>query len=281
VIASPAPHGKHWYYDHKWIAQKYSHFYLTFAATGINDARILLSSEYDKQSCTDCYEVVLGGWNNTVSMIVRGTDEETQQILTSVQTPHLLGQKDDDFWICVADDQLVVGKGDYVWENLLMAVELHKFPVHTVAFSTSSEHRVEFSEIKLADASTLDLFHKHIRTMAMPHCEAAKEDCAKDHILFAASGTHGFYDPLRRIPCPYNHDFAVTFRAMAPYDVLVAFMISDMQRTHEAWEVHLGAWDDQRSFIRLGTQGDEQASYKGEVLDAKTYMPFWVWKKSI
>ena len=85
----------------------------------MTDARVLLSSDYDEQACTKCYEVVLGGWNNTVSMIVRGTDESTQKILTSVQTPRLLGQKEDDFWICVADDQLVVGRGDYVWQGML------------------------------------------------------------------------------------------------------------------------------------------------------------------
>ena len=43
-----------------WVAKNPNHFYVGFAATGKQDARILLGSEMDAQKCDQCYEIVLG-----------------------------------------------------------------------------------------------------------------------------------------------------------------------------------------------------------------------------
>ena len=41
-------------------------------------------------------------------------------------TPQLDG-KNDDFWICVADQQIVVGRGSFVWKHIILVAELRKF----------------------------------------------------------------------------------------------------------------------------------------------------------
>ena len=68
-------------------------------------------------------------------------------------------------------------------------------------------------------------------------------ECSKDHILFAAAGNNGYYDPLRRIPCAYAHDFAFTFRVMARADAFIALMTEDLERSGAAWEIQLGSCD--------------------------------------
>jgi hypothetical protein len=41
--------------------------------------------------------------------------------------PAQLDGKNDDFWICVADQQIVVGRGSFVWKHIILVAELRKF----------------------------------------------------------------------------------------------------------------------------------------------------------
>jgi hypothetical protein len=74
----------------------------------------------------------------------------------------------------------------------------------------------------------------------VPKTAESGSECSKDHILFAAAGNNGYYDPLRRIPCAYAHDFAFTFRVMARADAFIALMTEDLERSSLAWEIQLG-----------------------------------------
>jgi hypothetical protein len=55
-----------WSIAQNWVAKNPNHFYVGFAATGKQDARILLSSELDLQKCDACYEIVLGAFARVI-----------------------------------------------------------------------------------------------------------------------------------------------------------------------------------------------------------------------
>ncbi len=239
-----------------WVAKNPNHFYVGFAATGKQDARILLGSEMDAQKCDQCYEIVLGacrmispfvhlsfiplfelfihashlkselaltiqtrvhsidrrlgqhcivdsagqrrghrarsrlalhavhgtetrdsrrmrsgliapyvwscphvppsqcviacmlvlsdlldsthpGRHHVRALIpIRFADEFTHVFSVYLPAPQLDG-KNDDFWICVADQQIVVGRGSFVWKHIILVAELRKFQARDDACSIS------------------------------------------------------------------------------------------------------------------------------------------------
>ncbi len=95
---------------------------VTFQVKAKNDAHILLSEEHPNNMTSDYVEIVLGGWDNSKSIIRVGNMIEEQIYGGMVQTSHLLSADNfRAFWISWAHSVIQVGKGLSVGENMFMA----------------------------------------------------------------------------------------------------------------------------------------------------------------
>jgi len=105
-------------------AGKLSQGCVTFKIQGSNDAHILLTSEHAVTNPNEeSYEVLLGGWKNTKSVIRVGKDGEVLDSFPKNKWMNgavLSTNEKRGFWICMVDGEISVGRGLIIYANGIM-----------------------------------------------------------------------------------------------------------------------------------------------------------------
>ncbi|MCB9492711.1 MAG: hypothetical protein H6679_00375 [Epsilonproteobacteria bacterium] len=141
-------------YDTDWALPEKNKGSITFAAQTVKDVHINLArSAVDEPG--KMYEIIIGGWNNTQSVIKDGPNNylfKTKAIDAMVDSG--MGKRDKPewhgYWITIDGGKIAVGKGDKLGENVIMETDdnsPHK-NIRYVGFGGWDEV-VKFREIKI------------------------------------------------------------------------------------------------------------------------------------
>jgi len=139
------------------VVEDASKFCVAFKAQGSNDAHILLSSQAGVERTERAYEVVIGGWSNTKSVIRVGTQGTVKDIfpLNPFMSGDLMSAKEArSFWISLVDGELSVGTGKTCYQNIFMTSTFvkgtanHFLDINHIAFG-AWDTPVEFSDIDM------------------------------------------------------------------------------------------------------------------------------------
>ena len=118
-------------YNYTWLLPMYN--YITFKVKSCKDAHILLSTAFQDLS-SNAYEIVLGGSENTISAIRRGS---LGQNVVQESTPNIMNCDTLlPFWVRWQNKTLEVGSGP-VDSHVLMRLDDPKMPDISVASVTS------------------------------------------------------------------------------------------------------------------------------------------------
>jgi len=145
---------------------KPSKFCVRFTAQGSNDAHILLSTQSGVERISEAYEIVLGGWGNTKSVIrvgTQGTVRDTFPLNPNVHGNVMNAKEARPFWISFVDGELSVGRGRACYDDTIMTTTLLTSGPHKSKFYYSNIRHVafgawdtpiEFDNIDMGDAES-------------------------------------------------------------------------------------------------------------------------------
>ncbi|XP_066284945.1 uncharacterized protein [Branchiostoma lanceolatum] len=228
-------------YRYRWNLPALPGSRFTFEVQANNDAHVALSSQ--NQDLDAMYEIVLGGWGNTQSVIRRGKQRTN---LAKVSTPGINSPTEHRaFWITWSSDgTIAVGKGDET-EPFMQWTDPDPLPIAYAGYSTGwgSTGRWKF-------------------------CPSARPDvCEYDD-------TDNQYRYRWNLPPLTGSRF--TFEVQANNDAHVA--LSSQNRDQDAmYEIVLGGWGNTQSVIRRGKQGHNHAKASTPGINSPTeYRAFWI-----
>jgi len=139
------------------VVERASQFCVSFKAQGSNDAHIVLSSKAGVERAERAYEIVIGGWSNTKSVIrvgTQGTVKETFPLNPYMSGDLMSAKEARPLWISLVDGELSVGTGKTCYQNIFMTSTFvigsaNKFlDIKHIAFG-AWDTPVEFSDIDM------------------------------------------------------------------------------------------------------------------------------------
>ena len=131
-------------FNHTWLQPIGTH--LTFSARACDNVHVLLSTALMNVSAEASYEIVIGGYDNTMSDIRKGAHG---QVVTQASTPNILNCEEFlPFWVRWENSELTVGSGS-LGSNVFMHYSEANMPstfVAAVSSWTSSHAEYHFLE---------------------------------------------------------------------------------------------------------------------------------------
>jgi len=235
------------------VIEQASKFCVLFQAKGANDAHILLSSKSDVDRTDHGYEIVIGGWSNTKSVIRVGTQGSTQD--TFPLNPHMSGAlmsatEDRAFWISLVDGELSVGRGDTCYSDIFM----------TATFLKGQKTRLE--DIKYIAFGAWDTPVKYSGIFM--------GDARSDMKQFAVPGNGRFYRVFNR-PNEITlkaDSFELVFKARGD-SAVIGFLPDFVKSAPNALEVIIDANNGTATEIWAGTRASGQAKLLTQVKVAR------------
>ncbi|KAJ8039556.1 C3 and PZP-like alpha-2-macroglobulin domain-containing protein 8 [Holothuria leucospilota] len=211
-----------------------------FEAKANNDVHIALSPS---QSSSDLYEIVIGGWRNTQSVIRRCKQCENQ---VTVSTIHYLSANEyRRFWITFdSNGAVAVGRNDES-TPFMEWTDPAPLDVQYLGYSTCCGSSGEFRFCGLTPTCPMPLEYNTDTT---------------------------YYYRYLEIPLVTN---LIEFEAKANNDVHIA--LSPSQSSSDLYEIVIGGWRNTQSVIRRCKQCENQVTVSTiHYLSANEYRRFWI-----
>jgi len=228
-------------------------FKMKFKAKASNDIHVAFISGGEHRRSRDAWEIVLGGWGNSRSVIRHGTQGRE---LTAVRGNVSVGDANTmrKYWITydaptetlsVWDDQ-----GEYNGPALMSAKmpALSRNDLHVAMGAWDTP--VKFCNVKVRLGAA----------------------------CYTVEGNGANYNKFVG-KASQQESFRMKFQAKANNDVHIAFIAGgEHRRSRDAWEIVLGGWGNSKSAIRHGTQGRELVAVHGRtsVGDRNTVRKYWI-----
>ncbi|XP_067668468.1 uncharacterized protein [Haliotis asinina] len=196
----------------------------TFQVRAESNVHVALLQE-DGVTCSNTYEIVIGGWKNTQSVIRKGRHND--QRVTARHRP-LSATEFRDFWISWNDGVISVGTG--------MTVDVGRF----MSWRDPSPQSVRYIAVSTGCGSTgLWQFERNIPLVCME---------TDDH-----------YHPLEDLGFDLNGGTAFTFWVKARSDAYIALLSNRHKYDHGVIEIVIGGQGNTESVIRDRSQGPSRA----------------------
>ncbi|CAH1794507.1 unnamed protein product [Owenia fusiformis] len=236
-------------FKHGWVATGDTKFF-TFAVQACSDAHLELQATPGDTDNLN-YEIVIGGWSNTQSVI------RTRKMGPNVavfQTPNLLSCSAFHlFWLSWAGGVIEVGTGSsYGAGRFLGWQDPNPHAVTAISMTTGYGSNGVWRFLHSSDKSVL------INT-------------PNDYEF-----VHGYMNVHDRV--------GVQFEIQACNDAHIALESKpSVVGVPQAYEIVLGGWSNTRSVIRDGKQGTEKVTVDTpNLLNCTVFLPFWVtWQNGI
>jgi len=238
-------------WDDENVLPKLSQGCIHFSVKGKSDAHILLSPVRDVPRYANSYEIVLGGWGNTKSVIRHGTQgteldsypknwRSDKKILSETEVR--------PFWISIADGEISVGKGKICYRH----------PIMTQTFSKLIHPDRLISNLKYV------AFAGWNSPVSFTNVEI--DETKSDMMQFMTPGNGGKYRVFNypnviRVSTE-NFEMVFAARGDAGLIALLPGLPGDTSAVADAIEIHLDAKNGTKSQIWHGTE----ASGKGKLL---------------
>ncbi|XP_067655796.1 uncharacterized protein 5-like [Haliotis asinina] len=148
IFSTPTTHTYHSLFDHG--IKRRHHDFFTFKVKACGDAHVALQTNY-QNSNLQMYEIVLGGWSNTRSVIRRCAQ---CTILTSYQGTMVSCSQYKQFWTSFVDGTIKAGRGGTVGQDEILSYtdpDPHTINYFAAAtgFGSSGEWIFDFCEPNL------------------------------------------------------------------------------------------------------------------------------------
>ncbi|XP_048247355.1 uncharacterized protein LOC124145114 [Haliotis rufescens] len=214
-----------------------------FKVRASNDAHLVLL-QADGVTDENAYEVVIGGWNNTQSVIRKGMAQANR--VTTRHTP-LFAFHSHDFWISWENGVIAVGTGMEVGVGTFMSwTDPSPHAVRDIAVYTGwgSTGLWQFeSNLPLVCLETADDYHYH----------------SVDDGGFHLNGQSSF-----------------TFWVRATNDAHIALLRNKGLYENDMYEIVIGGWHNTKSVIRDRKGGPILALARHVPLSGNKHLPFWI-----
>lgn len=242
---------------------------IKFMAQGSNDAHILLSPVKDVERTEHAYEIVLGGWGNTKSVIRYGTQGhalDTFPLNPSYPGNVMSASEARHFWINMVDGELNVGRGKECYKDVIM----------TASFLSDDPERVD--DIKYVAFGAWDT------PVYFDAAEVGIMESTSDWLQFNVPGNGRFYSVFNR-PNMWvlnSQQFEVVFKARGDAATL-GFLPGIVPSAQQAIEVVIDAKNGTRTEIWKGTRASGKAVMistheTNDLVSTQEYRTFWIRK---
>lgn len=282
-------------------------FDFVFSAQANNDIHVAFMCDRNART-SEAYEIVIGGWRNTRSVIRKGTQGE--EVAVS-QGSRASCDSLEAYWVTYEHGQLSVyadteeshltsHKAAFLsaklpqlsCDRLTVAFGAWNMPVHFTKVIYDKDE--EYAPPNQNDQATLNSFVRALEASREKPRFTPENVIGQNvtdegqSIIFTAADNQAHYALFGSKTLPRN-DFQFQFSAQASNDVHVAMQCYQGARSDIAYEIVFGGWGNTRSVIRMGTQGKELASAKGPRTSANKLKAYWiayedgklsVWEKS-
>jgi len=247
---------------------KASEFCVKFKAQGSNDAHILVSSKSGVERIERAYEIVLGGWGNTKSVIRVGTQGEAKD--TFPLNPYVSGdvlsaKEARSFWISIVDGEVNAGRGTRCYADVIMTA--------TFVMATDKNYFNDIQHIAFGAWDTPVVFSN----IAVHNTESNMKQ-------FNVPGNGRLYTVFNRPnDIKLNSDaFEIVFQARGDA-ATIGFLPSYEPTAENALEFVLDANNGTRTEIWKGTRASGKASLVAafptkNLVDFYVYHTFWISK---
>ncbi|XP_046564872.1 uncharacterized protein LOC124273641, partial [Haliotis rubra] len=213
----------------------------TFKVRASNDAHVALLQD---EGVTDrnIYEVVIGGWGNTQSVIRTGMQHANR--VTARHRP-LNGTQFRDFWISWEDGVISVGTGKVVGVGMFMS----------------------WTDPPLTPSGT-----------SLCLLGGGQRVCGERILPLAclATGNDYHYHSLDDLGFHLNEQTAFTFWVKTTKDAHIALLSNRDNYDYSMFEIVIGGWGNTMSVIRNRKQGPNLASVRHTPLSGSKHLPFWI-----
>ncbi|XP_071084712.1 uncharacterized protein [Haliotis cracherodii] len=215
----------------------------TFKVRASNDAHLALLRD-DGVTDQNIYEVVIGGWGNTQSVIRTGMQHANR--VTVRHTP-LSASKFRDFWISWENGVISVGAGTEVGVGRFMS------------WRDPSPHTVRFIAVSTGWGSTgLWQFERILPLVCL--------ETANDY-HYHSLHDRGFH---------LNGRTSFTFWVKTTNDAHIALLRNKGDYDQNMYEIVIGGWRNTQSVIRDRKQGRNLARARHAPLSGNKHLPFWI-----
>jgi hypothetical protein len=238
-----------------------------FYAQASNDIYIGLSSICGSQN--PMYEIVLGGWSNTQSVIRRSAQSENVVVVKGSACSY----RGQSYWIMLnaENNTLSIGSGGEAGNNIIMEYWDRQFiPAEFISFSCYNGkityHHLVITPVDWtpADYTYSFMIERPIPTTIVRRKVYYRENC--DFRLRRLFSKYTIYQKSCRILSPGKA--VIFFRAAAMNDIHIA--LSPKCKTMDPmYEIVLGGWGNSQSVIRRKSQGSPLATVTGAVCNSR------------
>jgi len=242
-----------------------------FTAQGSNDAHILLSPIKDVARTDRAYEIVLGGWGNTRSVIRYGTQGhvlDTFPVNVNVPGDVMSAHEARKFWINMIDGELNVGRGDECYMDVLL----------TASFLSDDPDRIDNIKYMAFGAWNTPVFYDGASLGTMPS--------TSDWLQFNVPGNLGIYHVFNRPNSIVvnSAQFEIVFKARTRDTATIGFLPAVAPAATNAIEFTLDARNGTQTNIMMGTRASGKSTMlsahaqTNEMLVFNEYRTFWIRK---
>ncbi|XP_067668692.1 uncharacterized protein [Haliotis asinina] len=214
-----------------------------FKVRASNDAHVAL---LQNEGVTNryIYEIVIGGWANTQSVIRTGMQHANR--VTARHRP-LSATRFRDFWISWDGGVISVGTGTTVGVGRFMS------------WRDPSPHTVRYIAVSTGWRST-----------------GQWQFGLNYTVTCLATGNDYHYNSLADLGFRLNGQTSFTFWVKATNDAHIALLSSRDNYVNNMFEIVIGGWRNTQSVIRNRKQGPNLATVRHRPLSGSKHLPFWI-----
>ncbi|XP_046564874.1 uncharacterized protein LOC124273644 [Haliotis rubra] len=214
-----------------------------FKVRASNDAHVALLQD-DGVTDRYIYEIVIGGWRNTQSVIRTGMQHDNR--VTARHRP-LSATRFRDFWISWDSGVISVGTGTAVGAGRFMS------------WRDPSPHPVRYIAVSTGWGSTgVWRFEPNVPSACLE------------------TGDDYHYHSLENLGFQLNGQTSFTFWVKTTNDAHIALLSNRDNYDHSMFEIVIGGWRNTQSVIRNRKQGPNLASVRHMPLSGSKHQPFWI-----
>ncbi|XP_046556761.1 uncharacterized protein LOC124265984 [Haliotis rubra] len=214
-----------------------------FKVRASSDAHVALLQD-DGVTDRYIYEIVIGGWRNTQSVIRTGMQHDNR--VTARHRP-LSATRFRDFWISWDSGVISVGTGTAVGAGRFMS------------WRDPSPHPVRYIAVSTGWGSTgVWRFEPNVPSACLE------------------TGNDYHYHSLEDLGFHLNGQTSFTFWVKTTNDAHIALLSNRDNYDHSMFEIVIGGWRNTQSVIRNRKQGPNLASVHHMPLSGSKHQPFWI-----